>query len=213
MAGRGKGPLAAIASPHTRNQRSRKRQKDNRRTIRELKELTDLYDVQSPLEIGTLPDVLDECLRRAVGDMRFAGAHVDALAAEDFWVDRIDAQGNRLVEPHPWIQLEKATRTEVVDIAARLAGLDLDERRVAIAEAQAALLQRALTYALNQIGLTKDQRAKLGPALREARGILEGTATDITTQDGRESLPIPVASTRSAQSTAPTGERAGKGRA
>lgn len=159
-----------------------------------------MYEIQAPVHVGSLPDVLDECLRRAVGDMRFAGSHVDHLPVEEFWVDRIDAQGNRLVEPHPWIQLEHAVRTEVVDIAARLSGLDLDERRVAIAEAQAALLQRALQVALEKVGLTPDQRKMLGPALREARDILEGTATEVPN-------PTPAAARAGRTGASPTGTK------
>jgi hypothetical protein len=174
----GKSTLSAVAAPRP-NQRTRRRRARNRRTVSEIRALCEHYEVQAA-QIGDVADVLDECLRRAVGDMRFAAGYVDDLPIDDFWVKKVDAHGNILVEPHPWVQLEKLSREEVVEIATRMAGLDIDERRVALQEAQAALLQRALRVAMEAVGLTPEQQKLLGPALRNARAVLEGAAVEGT---------------------------------
>jgi hypothetical protein len=161
----------SVAKPQP-NQRTRRRKAANRRKLAAVRALAADYDVAPAINSADLGTVLDEVLRRCVADFRMAASEADKVKAEDFWVTKVDANGNQLVEPHPWVQYEKMAREELTDAALRMASIDLEGRRVAIAEAHAALLQRALKVALERLSLTPEQRRLLGPALREARALL-----------------------------------------
>lgn len=160
---------------HERRKRV-KRRKRNQRTLQGLRREAESLGVVAPANVGTLPEVLDEVLRRAVGYFRFAASMVDDLDPDHMYTESLDAQGNRVYKPHWYIEAERAAREEVADLALRMSGLDIDARRVAIAEAQAVLMTRALQSAIESIGLTADQRKLLGPALRNARAMLTGTS-------------------------------------
>lgn len=170
------GPEAAKTKRERRRHADRKRR--NAATINELTATAAAHGVRAPDNVGTLPEVLDEVLRRAVAHFRFAAHQVDELPADDAFTVSLDAQGNKVYKPHWWIMAEQTAREEVADLALRMSGLDIDARRVAIAEAQAALMVRALQTAVESIGLTSDQRKALGPALRAARELLTGVAPD-----------------------------------
>jgi hypothetical protein len=163
------------------------RKRRNAATINELTATAAAHGVNAPRDVGTLPEVLDEVLRRAVAHFRFAAHQVDELPADHAFTESIDANGNKVYKPHWWIQAEQVAREEVADLALRMSGLDIDARRVAIAEAQAALMVRALQTAVESIGLTSEQRKALGPALRAARELLVGEPAPDPTQSNATS--------------------------
>lgn len=111
--------------------------------------------------------MLQECLERAVGGMRYAASEVDKLSPEEFWVERIDAQGNRLVEPNKWYQLEQDARAEVERLAGMMAQLGIAERQVRVEEAKAALIVAAIRDAAREAGLSGAQMRALGSGLRK----------------------------------------------
>jgi len=114
----------------------------------------------------TVATALQECLERATGNMRYAASEVDKLGPDEFWVEKFDAQGNRLVEPNKWYQLEAECRAEVEKLAGMMAGLGIAERMVQVEEAKAALLVAAIRDAAREAGLNGAQVRKLGSALR-----------------------------------------------
>jgi hypothetical protein len=187
--------------PHTAKKVRRRhadRKRRNAATITELTATAAAHGVSAPRDVGTLPEVLDEVLRRAVGHFRFAAAQVDELPADHAFTVSKDAHGNLVYKPHWWIEAERVAREEVADLALRMSGLDIDARRVAIAEAQAALMVRALQTAVESIGLTSEQRKALGPALRAARELLIGEPQDndaTQARDPRDSTVRPIEGT------------------
>lgn len=155
------------------NQRTTSRKQANKENFAKVLELRKYYDMPRPTGI-TMADVLQESLERVVGLMRLAGSKVDEVELEGFWEDTVAGK-----QPDKWFRLETALRREAVDIAARMMGLDIDARRVALAEAEAKLVERYIQAVLGKLELTPAQRRLIGPALREARAVIEGTAEEI----------------------------------
>jgi hypothetical protein len=190
VAGR-KGKVAAGEVQDNPNAERRRRKKEvNRRTVskknrklfREAVALAN--DGHVPILSGMRSiDVIQEVLDRAVAMMRFAQAEVDKLSIDELWVRRIDAQDNVIVEPHRWIQMEQVLRTEALEIADRMEKLNIDERRITLQEAESHLIQLAIRQVLAQLDLTPEQTKKVGPALRAAQDIFDGTAREIPTKE------------------------------
>lgn len=127
-------------------------------------------------EYNSVPDLLGEVLARAVGGMRYAASEVDKVPVDEFWVRKIDAQGNVLVEPNKWYQLELACRGEVAELADLYARLDLDRRRVELEEAEAALWAGVIREAARRSGLKPAQQRQLLRALDE---VIEGSGEEV----------------------------------
>lgn len=112
-------------------------------------------------------EVLQECLDRVVGGMRYAASEVDKLSPDEFWVYKIDAQGNRLTEPNKWYQLEVQCREEVERLAGMMSQLGIAERQVQVEEARAVLIISAIRDAAREAGIPQKQVRALGQGLRE----------------------------------------------
>lgn len=125
---------------------------------------------------GGMAEVMQECLDRAVGGMRYAASEVDKLEPDEFWVSKYDAQGNRLTEPNKWYQLELTCREEVERLAGMMAQLGLAERAVRVEEAKAALVLSAIRDAARDAGLSQTQMRALGAGLRDRLEQQEATA-------------------------------------
>jgi hypothetical protein len=124
-------------------------------------------------------DIWQEILNRTMLMYRYVQAQVDALAEDEFWVQKIDAQGNRLVEPHKWIQYERVLMEDLREVVAKMDGLDLEARRVAVEEAEAALIAKFMDSILEDLKLTKAQKERLDDAIDRALPIITGQAREI----------------------------------
>lgn len=118
-----------------------------------------------------------EVLDRITQLFRYVQGEVNALEQDEFWVRKVDAQGNVLVEPNRWVQLERDLQDQLVEILGKVDGLDIEERRVTIEEAKAALVARFMDAVLDKLELTKEQQGLIGAAVEDALPIIEGTAT------------------------------------
>jgi hypothetical protein len=159
------------------NQGTRRRKARNRKLYGEAMKLAAADGMTRPTGV-TVTDVLQECLERATGGLRFAAAEVDKLKGDDFWVQKVDAQGNVLVEPNKWYQLEQACRAEVEELATKMLSLDIDSRLAAVEEARAMLMFRAVVEAAKKVGLDPATVRALGSALRGELEAIEGTALE-----------------------------------
>jgi hypothetical protein len=112
-------------------------------------------------------ELLAWTLRRVHATMLWAGRQGDAVPLDKFWVEKWDAQGNRLVEPNKWFQLERAMRDEAVRLAARMQELGLAERAVALEEAKAVMVAQAVRAAAEAAGFDDEQVQRLGVELRK----------------------------------------------
>lgn len=162
MAGHTKSRAVATAP----NQRTRKRRNARSRAYGELIQIAAAKGVTAQAGQSSA-DMLQEVLDRAVSGMRYAASETDKLTPEEFWVSKIDAQGNVLVEPNKWYQLEVQCRAEVERLAGLMSQLGIAERAVRVEEARATLVVAAIRDAARDAGLSQKQMRALGAGLRE----------------------------------------------
>lgn len=174
MAGRSKSLSVPESAPRGRNKRRVTRSNRNKVAFREAMLVANEAGMTRP-ESSSVPDLLGEVLARAVGGMRYAASEVDKVPVEEFWVTKYDAQGNVLVEPNKWYQLELACRSEVAILADLYARLDLDRRKLELEEAEAALWAGVIREAARRSGLKPAQQRQLLRALDE---VIEGSAEE-----------------------------------
>jgi hypothetical protein len=129
-------------------------------------ELASTYDI-TVSKGNAVVDVLQTVLDRLMDKWRWVCKKVDMLDEDEWLVQRVDENGNRLVEPNVWIQYEQTLRAELIDLGIRMGHLGVDERRVRVQEAQVELLGRAVLAAAHAIGLPLDTQKQLGAALRD----------------------------------------------
>jgi hypothetical protein len=123
-------------------------------------------------------EVLSIAMRRVHVAMLWAGQQSEAVPVEQFWVEKLDAQGNVLVQPNKWFQLERSLRDEAVKLAARMVELGLAERQVAVEEAKAVMVAQAVRTAAEAAGIPPEQIVRLGEELRKGleTGAVQETA-------------------------------------
>lgn len=166
MAGRAKHRNLAVATDPVSNQRTRKRTARNRSAYGDLM-LVAAEQGMSRRAGQSNADILQEVLDRAVSGMRYAASETDKLTPDEFWVRKYDAQGNVLVEPNKWYQLERECREEVERLAAVMAQLGIEERHVQVEEARAVLIVSAIRDAAREAGIPPAKIRALGAGLRE----------------------------------------------
>lgn len=161
-------PSAAVkdlGGSHSPKRGAAKKRRRNAMLMGEALELASTYDI--PIVKGNaVVDVLQQVLDRCMDHWRLACKEVDGLEVDERLVVRIDEQGNKLVEPHVWMQYEQTLRAELIDLGIRMGHLGVDERRVRVQEAQVELLGRAVLAAAHAIGLDVGKQRELGAALR-----------------------------------------------
>lgn len=149
------------------SQAARNRSKENKKAYGELVRLAAENKIDYPVNKVAAIDVLQELLDRCTGNWRWAAGQLDLVPPGQFWVQKIDAQGNVLVEPCKWYQLERAAASEVERLAGMVVQLGIDERLVKVEEAKAVLLISAVRDAAREAGIPANQVRALGSALRD----------------------------------------------
>jgi hypothetical protein len=166
--------------------RAAAKRRRNAQLLGEALDIASTYDI-AIVKGNAVVDVLQTVLDRLMDKWRWVCKTVDALDMDEVLVERIDEQGNRLVEPNVWIQYESTLRAELMDLGIRMGHLGVDERRVRVQEAQVELLGRAVLAAAHAIGLDMGQQRQLGAALRVELEKLEdpsGAPNPAVKQDG-----------------------------
>lgn len=165
--------------PLAQRNRIRARRTKTRKLVAELVEEAKVYEASDNLYRDTtnVLEAMELVLDRAMDLWRIALKQADKLTLDEFWVTKVDAQGNRIAEPNKWLQYDAALRSEIFEMAARMQGLNIDERRARVQEAQMELLGRALQQAAANAGLTEEQQRNLGAALRKELEAAVGTPT------------------------------------
>jgi hypothetical protein len=139
-------------------------------------------------------DALQLVLDRSVALLKWAIDQTDQVPqtaanerghdeAGGFWLRSLDANGNTVFKPHEKYELETSLRKEVMELASRMEGLDIADRRTRLAEAQATVVQRFMKSVLDRLNLTSEQQAALGPAMRAALPLIEGTASVVPSHE------------------------------
>lgn len=144
------------------------------------------------LAVNPYTALLDEVQWRA-GHVAWLRDRLQGMAPEDLWV--LDDRGN-VRDSHTLRRYDK--ERELLDRACKLAiDAGVAERYVQLAELQGAALHRLLTRALDEVGVSAEQRQAFGAALRhafEAERALAGRVVDVTSQTASAPLvsaPLP----------------------
>ena len=129
-------------------------------------------------------DVMEKVFRRTHALWLHAATEVDRLdpdapagKPDSLWTYKFDENGNKIVEPSKWIQMESALRQELFEQAAVATKLNLDEAHVRIEGAKLELLARALSAAVKKADVPEDMQRRIGAALRQELATIEGTGT------------------------------------
>lgn len=164
------------------HQRNTKRRARTRKIVAELVEEAKLYEASDDLHRDTTSviEAMQLMLDRGMALYRLSAKEADKLTLDEMWSESEDEIGNTVIVPSKWVQFEAAMRSEVFEMAARMQGLNVDERLVKIEEAKVELLGRALQAAARAIGLDEDKQKELGAALRDELATVEGTATEVS---------------------------------
>lgn len=176
MAGQPRSRAAATKGLEThKSAKAKAKRRRNKRLLRELIAVAEPWSFEPPTGVGNA-ELWDELLGHAVAFMRFAHEQATGLERDQFWVYKVDAQGNMLIEPHAWIQYAQATRAEVMEIKARMEQLGIDAKRLELNEATAEAFVNFFNTVVEQLKLTGEQRKTLIAAMRSYKeaGVIEG---------------------------------------
>lgn len=124
----------------------------------------------TPIADVTGPSALMGLLQATAGHVEYLRESIAAMDAGDLTSEHDGAVLTRLYADE---------RDRLARVAEACVRAGVSEAMVRLAESQAMLLQRALQVAMEEVGLTKEQRAALGPALRNARAVLTGDDGDV----------------------------------
>jgi len=153
-------------APKSSKQKSRQKRNANRKALRKARNLS---LVRGEVEPDIDPsEAMQYVLDRAVHMLRNAVDGVADLKPDEVWVDTMVGR-----IPNEWIRLEEDLRKEVAQIAARMIDLDLEGRRVALAEAMATLLVPVFDHIFKELKLTKAQRALAPKVVKSGLALLE----------------------------------------
>lgn len=153
---------------------SHRRSRDRSRIFKDLVQIAATQEIELTPGVSTA-DALQICLDRAVALFHFAASEVDRIQIDHdappddngFFITRSNPQGPDVVEPHPFVRMEREARLEIEKLAAMMTQLGIAERTVRIEEAKTALVVAAIRDVALEIGLTHDQVRALGEGIRE----------------------------------------------
>lgn len=160
------GPLAFRLVPAVAEKPRTRGGKRERRSMGKLMSAIDAYDVPRSKGVST-EDAWKVAFERLHGQWIFVCSMADKVRGESFWVSKLDAQGNLLVEPNKWFQLEERMRLQLVEMVETAQRFGLAERMVAVTEARQVLVAQAVRDAAIDAGLGPEQVASLGNSLRK----------------------------------------------
>lgn len=147
-------------------------QKRAKATIRESRRSIGQGERLPFVDAKLMPDPaqrLKEIMADLTAQWYHAVAQRDAVPLSDYWVNKLDAQGNVLVEPHPWVQEADRIGARLEAVCQNAIKNGLAERMAAIEEFKAAVFISTLQGVLSDLQLSPEQVAKVGPALRKAQ--------------------------------------------
>lgn len=159
----------------SRNRRLTPLQVDAKLAVKDARRRLSRGEVLTSLDGGPVDPAaaLQRVFRASERHFELALANADAVSLEDFWVSKYDAQGNVVVEPHPWAQEAERAGSALSSLAIEMMKHGLAEKMVNIEEAKVSLLVIALEKAIERAGLPPDQRLALGRAVREELAVLD----------------------------------------
>lgn len=114
-------------------------------------------------------------LNIAMGQLAYATQQVNGLEPGELWADTMVGK-----VPSHWVKLQHELMDKVARFSQVAAGMGIDERRTALAEAQTSMLQTVITAVLDDLGLSPAQRKLAGPAIRKRLEAVQGTVREVS---------------------------------
>lgn len=138
------------------------------------------------LHVNPYTALLDEVQWRA-GHVAWLRDRLQGMTPEELWV--LDDRGN--LRDAPTLRRYDKER-ELLDRSCKLAiDAGIAERYVQLAELQGATLYRLLNRALDEVGVSVEQRQRFGVALRRAFELEREESGTLTLVTGAESVAVP----------------------
>jgi hypothetical protein len=109
-------------------------------------------------------------LHATAGDLAYAQAKLLEVSENGI----LDEKGR----PHVWYRLRENKLLQVAKVAKMATDMGVSERMANLAAEQTAMMGEFLEEVVEAVGLTKEQRKLLGPAIREALPTIEGEAEE-----------------------------------
>lgn len=127
----------------------------------------EINNMATPVE-STPAQSLGAVMRLAAGQFVYATQKVAGLTEDQLWVDgdRLDGGGHKQL-PNRWVALQHSTMSDLARYAKMAADMGVAERQVDMQEQQVELVASAMEQVLAEVGINKEQRDMIGPALRE----------------------------------------------
>ena len=116
-------------------------------------------------------------LHLAAGELAYVSAKVAELGEDEVWHRNKD--GEETTKLNKYVEWRLRLMDKVARYAATAVGMGVAERQVRVAEAQTAMMGQLLEAVVGDVGLTKAQRKKLGPAIRKHMATLEAEAREV----------------------------------
>lgn len=116
-------------------------------------------------------DAIQQVLDNIIDRYEYATQKVYELDESEYWRETMGGS-----VPHEWIREQERLALQVVHIASKAAHIGLAERRVRVAESQAALFAQVVDRALLSMGLGPDERRKAHELIAAGMMDIEGTA-------------------------------------
>jgi hypothetical protein len=122
----------------------------------------------TPIEV-TPGQALAAVLHLAAGQLQWTTIQVGQL-------DEKDLIGEYGV--HPMVRFQRNQMLDLAKLAKIAHEAGIDERLASLAEEQTHMFAKLIEAVAGEIDLSKEQRAKLGPAVRRHLTLIQGTATE-----------------------------------
>lgn len=113
-------------------------------------------------------------LELVAGQLAYATLKVGELGEDEMFVNSIAGR-----VPHHWIQMQGVLQERIVKFAGAAASMGVAERKVDLLAAQTAMMGELLEGVMGDVGLTKAQRKKVGPAIRGRLATIESNAREV----------------------------------
>jgi hypothetical protein len=111
----------------------------------------------------------------AAGQLLFATDKVSALDEDKLFVkgNKLDSGAFEMI-PHKWVELQRQCMDRLAKYAKLAADAGIAERQTQLQETQMQLITQLMEAVFDEIGLSKRQRAAVGPAIRRHLTLLPG---------------------------------------
>lgn len=120
-------------------------------------------------------EALEAVLNLAAGQLVYATEKVSAMTDDELFVKGFSSEGNYIgMIPDHWLKLQREAMGDVAKYAKMGADAGIAERGQVLQEAQTAMMAQVIEAVVGDLGLNAEQKAALGPAIRQRMTLIQG---------------------------------------